>query len=59
MFVPFCAGVRARLLCCRSHHYIKPCPAGFASDEPGGRMVRPRPIVEVAFVLDTTGSMGR
>ena len=30
----------------------------FASEEPAGRMVRPKPIVEVAFVLDTTGSMG-
>ena len=29
-----------------------------ASEEPAGRMVRPKPIVEVAFVLDTTGSMG-
>ncbi len=29
-----------------------------ASEEPAGRMARPKPIVEVAFVLDTTGSMG-
>src|SRR5665213_1115229 len=29
-----------------------------ASEEPAGRVVRPKPIVEVAFVLDTTGSMG-
>ena len=30
----------------------------FASEEPAGHVVRPKPIVEVAFVLDTTGSMG-
>ncbi len=29
-----------------------------AVEEPAGRMVRPKPLVEVAFVLDTTGSMG-
>jgi hypothetical protein len=30
----------------------------FAVEEPAGRTVRPKPLVEVAFVLDTTGSMG-
>src|SRR6185503_16570509 len=30
----------------------------FASEEPAGHVVRPKPIVAVAFVLDTTGSMG-
>jgi hypothetical protein len=33
-------------------------PAFATTDEPASRAMRPRPIVEVAFVLDTTGSMG-
>jgi hypothetical protein len=33
-------------------------PAFATTDEPASRAMRPRPVVEVAFVLDTTGSMG-
>jgi hypothetical protein len=33
-------------------------PAFATTDEPASRAMRPKPIVEVAFVLDTTGSMG-
>jgi hypothetical protein len=33
-------------------------PSYGATEEPAARVVRPKPIVEVAFVLDTTGSMG-
>jgi len=33
-------------------------PSLASPEEPATRVMRPRPIVEVAFVLDTTGSMG-
>jgi hypothetical protein len=57
MLVSFARALRPAFLAACFAAVLAITPS-FAIEEPAARAVRPKPLVEVAFVLDTTGSMG-